>query len=168
MHTLYRAFTVSLMLAAAGWLHPALANGTLKVEKSIEVHASPATVWKMIGHYNHLDVWHPAVVASDLTGSGSEPGDVRVLTLGDGATITEKLVAYSETDRNYTYAIQESPLPVEGYVSTLAVSPAESGGSVVKWVSSFDAKGAPSEEAVEVISGIYDAGLGKLAAHFAK
>lgn len=166
MQKLYRGITFALLFGAAFLPAAATADGALKIDKQVEIAAPPATVWKMIGNYNHLDVWHPAVAASDLTGSGTSAGDVRVLTLGDGATITERLVAYSDTERSYTYAIEASPLPVDGYVSTLTVLPGQGGGSVVRWSSTFDAKGAPAEKASEVIAGIYDAGLGRLAAYF--
>ncbi len=166
MQKLYRGIAYALLFGAAFLPAAATADGALKIDKQIEIAAPPATVWKMIGNYNHLDVWHPAVAASDLTGSGTSAGDVRVLTLGDGATITERLVAYSDTERSYTYAIEASPLPVDRYVSTLAVLPGQGGGSVVRWSSTFDPKGAPAEKASEVIAGIYDAGLGRLAAYF--
>ena len=70
--------------------------GSLEVNKEITINASPATTWKMIGGFNHLDVWHPVVVASELT-SGKEDtaGAVRILTLGNGAAITEKLLAHN-------------------------------------------------------------------------
>ncbi|MCG3201705.1 MAG: IS1595 family transposase ISMpo2 [Gammaproteobacteria bacterium] len=166
MQKLYRVIPLALALGAAFLPATATAEGALKVDKQVEIAAPPATVWKMIGNYNHLDVWHPAVAASDLTGSGTSAGDVRVLTLRDGATITERLVAYSDAERSYTYAIEGSPLPVDGYVSTLVVLPGEDGGSVVRWSSTFDPKGAPAEKASEVIAGIYDAGLGRLATYF--
>ena len=144
----------------------AQAAGGLNVTREVELNATPATVWKLVGTFNDLDVWHPAVVASELTGSGTAAGDKRVLTLGDGATITEKLVALNDADHSLTYAIETSPLPVSDYVSTLTVTANERGGSVVRWTSTFDAKDAPDEKATEVIGGIYDGGLGKLQALF--
>ncbi|MBL1141015.1 MAG: SRPBCC family protein [Proteobacteria bacterium] len=142
------------------------AMGGLKVSKQTEVNASPATVWKMIGDFNHLDVWHPVVVGSDLSGTDNKSGALRKLTLGNGANIIEKLVAYSDSDMTYTYAITESPLPVSDYVSTISVSQSNDGKTVVNWSSSFNAKGAEDSKAIETISGIYDAGLGSLSKHF--
>jgi len=137
--------------------------GALEVQKEITVNASPATTWKMIGDFNHLDVWHPVVFASELTQGSSDT--VRVLTLGNGAAITEKLLAHN--DNSYSYAITESPLPVSGYVSEISVSATDDGKSVVRWTSSFDAKeGFADEEAVNTISGVYDAGLTSLQKHF--
>ena len=140
--------------------------GALEVNKEITVNASPVTTWKMIGEFNHLDVWHPVVVASELTSGSSEmTGAVRVLTLGNGAAITEKLLSHS--DNSYSYAITESPLPVSDYVSEISVSTTEDGKSLVRWTSSFDAKkGFADEEAINTISGIYDAGLTSLQKHF--
>lgn len=142
------------------------AMGGLKVSKQTEVNASPATVWKMIGDFNHLDVWHPVVIASTLSGTDNKSGAVRVLTLGNGANITEKLVAYSGSNMAYTYAITESPLPVSDYVSTISVSQGSEGKSIVSWSSTFNAKDAEDSKAIETISGIYDAGLNNLSKHF--
>ncbi len=141
--------------------------GNLTVSKNITVNASPETTWKMIGNFNHLDVWHPVVVDSQLVkGDGQSPGSLRLLTLGNGATITEKLVSHNDSAKRYTYAIVKSPLPVSDYVSTISVSPAANGKATVTWNSTFDAKGAEDAEAVKTISGIYDAGLKNLDKHF--
>lgn len=138
--------------------------GNLNVSKEVTVNASPDTTWKMIGDFNHLDVWHPVVVGSELTQGKSN--NMRLLTLGNGATITEKQVSRNDADRTYTYAIETSPLPVADYVSTISVSAAADGKSIVTWSSSFDANGASDEDAVNAIAGIYDAGLNNLNKHF--
>ena len=138
----------------------------LNVSKETTVNASPNTVWKMIGDFNHLDVWHPVVVDSVLVGDATGVGAVRVLTLGNGASITEKLIAHDDNARSYSYAITESPLPVVGYESTISVMPAADGKSIVRWTSSFSAEGASDDEATQAISGIYAAGLGSLEKHF--
>lgn len=140
--------------------------GDLNVSKEVTVNASPDTTWKMIGDFNHLDVWHPVVVGSELTHGKSN--NMRLLTLGNGATITEKQVSRNDADRSYTYAIVESPLPVADYVSTISVTAAADGKSTVTWSSSFDAKDASDEDAVNAIAGIYDAGLNNLDKHFNK
>ena len=158
--------TVSVVLLTSAMTSFA---GDLTVSKNVTVNASPETTWKMIGDFNHLDVWHPVVVDSQLTqGNSQAAGAIRLLTLGNGATITEKLVSNNNALRSYTYAIMASPLPVADYVSTITVSLAADGKSTVTWNSSFDAKGAADEEAIGAISGIYDAGLSSLESHFNK
>ncbi len=156
--------TVSVVLLTSAMASFA---GNLTVSKEITVNASPETTWKMVGDFNHLDVWHPVVVDSKITrGNARAVGAIRLLTLGNGAQITEKLVSNKHGEKSYTYEITESPLPIADYVSTITVSAAEDGKSTVTWSSSFDANGATDEEAVNTIAGIYDAGLNNLDKHF--
>lgn len=156
--------TAALLLGSAA----ASAAGALSVQREATVDAAAATAWKLVGNFNGLDVWHPAVTASSMKGSGTKAGATRVLTLGNGALIKEKLTAYSATQRSYTYAITESPLPVKNYSSTIKVSPAEGGKSLITWQSTFDASGASDDEAVKTMQGVYDAGLGRLGATLKK
>jgi mxaD protein len=140
--------------------------GGLNVSKEMTVNASPDTTWKMIGGFNHLDVWHPVVVGSKLISDKTGVGAVRELTLGNGASIIEKLLTHDNTSRSYSYAITESPLPVDNYESTISVTPADDGKSLVKWTSKFNAKDTSDEEAIKAITGIYEAGLNNLDKHF--
>jgi len=86
---------------------------------------------------------------------------LRTFSLKGGGTILEESVARDDAGRNYTYAILESPLPVEDYESTIRVL--DDGGTVIAWNGTFAAKGAPDADAIAVIAGIYDAGLASLA-----
>ena len=66
---------------------------------------------------------------------------------------------------SYRYAIEQSPLPVADYRSTLSV--AEAGGKArVTWSSSFRPRGASEQEAARVVTGVYDAGLEALRKRF--
>jgi hypothetical protein len=85
----------------------------------------------------------------------SADGQIRTLTLPDGQKVVEKLEAYDNAGRTYSYAIVESgPLPVANYHSKVAIVP-EGAGSAIVWTGKFDAKGASDEEAKKVIEGIY-------------
>jgi mxaD protein len=151
----------SLMVAASSF-----AAGSLSVSREAIVERPPATVWKLVGSFNALDVWLPPVRGSSFTGNATQPGAIRMLDLGNNASVTEKLLSYSGSDHRYSYAFLASPLPVKNYVATIELSAAGSGKTRIKWSSTFDADGAPDEKAKEAILGIYDAGLGKLAAIF--
>ena len=144
------------------------AAGSLSVSREMIVDRPPATVWKLVGEFNSLDVWLPPVQASTFTGLPTEPGAVRRLDLGNNASVTERLVAYSGTLHSYSYAFIQSPLPVKNYVATIELKPAPDGKTLIKWHSTFDANGAPDDKAKEAILGIYDAGLAKVAAIFKK
>lgn len=151
------AGTSLLMIATCSF-----AAGALTVEREATVDGSPDTVWKLVGNFNALDVWHPAIVSSTMKGAGTKAGALRFLTLGDGAKIEEKLTAYSGVKHSYSYSIVTGPLPVKNYLSTLTLSPAGEGKTLVKWSSTFDANGVSDDEAKKVIGGIYDGGLSRV------
>jgi mxaD protein len=153
--------TAGLVLATGSY-----AAGHLAVSREITVDRAPDTVWKLVGEFNSLDVWLPPVLASTFTGSATQPGAVRVLDLGNNASVTEKLLSWNGTEHRYSYAFLSSPLPVKNYVAAIELTAAGEGKTKVKWSSTFDADGAPDDKAKEAILGIYDAGLGKLSAIF--
>ena len=155
------AGAASLMVAAG-----ALAAGNLTVSREAIIERPPATVWKLVGSFDSLDVWLPPVRASSFTGNATEPGAIRLLDLGNNASVTEKLLAFNGAEHRYSYAFLSSPLPVKNYVATIELSAAGEGKTRIKWSSTFDAAGAPDDKAKEAILGIYDAGLTKLSAIF--
>ena len=149
--TAFIAAAVATLAAAAAT--PALA---LNVSRSADIAAPPAKVWTAIGEFCGIGDWHPAVEKCEL--SKKDGKEIRTLTLKGGGSIVEEQVSRSDERHNYTYKILESPLPVEGYVSTISVRPA-AGGSKVIWAGEFKAKGADDAKAKDVIVGIYEAGL---------
>ena len=128
------------------------------------INKDAASLWEIVGAFNGLNVWHPAVAGSDLQGNGTTEGDTRLLTLGDGATINETLMAYDADGMRYQYMITESPLPVADYVSSISVEAIDDTQSKVIWESTFMAAGATDEEAAAAIKGIYVSGLDALKA----
>ncbi|GAB4239556.1 MAG: SRPBCC family protein [Kiloniellaceae bacterium] len=130
-----------------------------KVSSSAELPVSAKTVWAVIGNFNALPDWHPAVEKSEL--KKEDGGTLRKLSLVGGGSIEEKLEQIDDKERLYTYSIVSGPLPVSNYTATLRVRDSGS-GCTVEWSSEFDAKGAPENAAVEAISGIYEAGFENL------
>ena len=124
---------------------------------SQELQASAEKVWELIGGFNSLPTWHPAVEKSRIEGEGR--GQVRTLDLAGGATIRERLDRADENARSYTYSILESPLPVADYVATISVREAGDGVCVVEWSSEFAPDGLPEAAAVEIIESVYQAGF---------
>jgi carbon monoxide dehydrogenase subunit G len=129
-----------------------------KVSLSTQLGVAADDVWKMIGEFNALPDWHPAVQSSELADGGQQ----RTLSLAGGGTIVETLVNHDNGGMTYTYQIKDSPLPVANYEATITVSPDGERSSKVEWSGDFDAAGAPENEAVQVIQGIYQAGLDNL------
>jgi ribosome-associated toxin RatA of RatAB toxin-antitoxin module len=132
-----------------------------KVSSSTELPVPAKTVWDVIGNFNALPDWHPAVAKSQL--EKQDGGTLRKLSLVGGGTIEEKLEQIDDKERRYTYSIVSGPLPVANYTATLKVRESQDGdGCTVEWSSEFEAKGAPEGDAVAAISGIYEAGFDNL------
>ena len=132
-----------------------------KFSMSVNLPASADKVWDLIGGFNALPDWHPAIEKSEVEGEGK--GSVRTLHLVGGGTITERLVQLDEEGRVYSYSILSSPLPVANYTGTLRLKESADGsGCTVDWESDFQAAGAPEGDAVQAIQGIYQAGFDNL------
>jgi hypothetical protein len=137
----------------------------MEAHYSKETAAAPELAWSTIGGFCAIASWHPAIATcEEQTKDGAT---YRTLTLADGAKLVEKLVERDEAARSYTYTIEEGPLPVAGYRSTIKVVPSAN-GSTLDWSGTFDAKGVSDSEAVEIITGIYQAGLDALADKLSK
>ncbi|MDX3234426.1 SRPBCC family protein [Streptomyces sp. ME03-5709C] len=121
------------------------------------VPASPERVWNLIGGFHTLPDWLPSIPES----TPLEGGRVRRLRSPEGEVILERMVAFSEAERRYAYAILESPFPVTGYVSDLRVHavPGQPGAAEVVWSGRFVPDGASEAQVVELFTGIYRDGL---------
>ncbi len=129
-----------------------------KVSMSTDLNVTPEEVWELIGGFNALPDWHPAVEKSKLENNGT----MRKLSLVGGGTIIEKLEKLDEDEHLYTYSIVNSPLPVANYTATIRVKDAGGGKTNVEWSSEFNAEGASESDAIKVIQGIYQAGFDNL------
>ncbi|OIQ99390.1 polyketide cyclase / dehydrase and lipid transport [mine drainage metagenome] len=143
----------------------------LSAHEEVTIDAPSAKVWAKISNFNDLGAWHPAVKSTEIiTGKNNKVGTERLLTLQDGGTIKEKLLAYNAKAKTFKYAIVEGVLPVTSYVSTVTVKPAGKGKSLVVWKGTFkrkDTSATPAEgqddaTAVKVISSVYRGGLDNL------
>jgi mxaD protein len=143
----------------------------LVVAEMIEINAKPADVWSLVKRFDGLKDWHPAFAKSDIIkGKDGQLGAVRALTVKDGPTFTEELLAINNSSMALTYNIIESPLPLDHYLSTITVKANGSGGSTVTWIGTFVRKnprdnlpeGESDAGAVKFITGAYAGGLQNL------
>ncbi|MFQ5959494.1 MAG: SRPBCC family protein [Alphaproteobacteria bacterium] len=135
-----------------------------KVSMSMRIDAPARQVWELVGAFNALPDWHPAVEKSEIEGEGGSKGTVRRLSIiGGGGTIVERLEDVDDRERRYSYSILQGPLPVANYQATIKVSEDEGGKScTVEWSSEFDPAGTAEADAVNAIEGVYKAGLENL------
>lgn len=123
-----------------------------KVTVSKSFSAEPDAVWSIIGKPGSIADWHPAIQQSSLENTR------RVCTLADGGKVFETILEHSDQSLSYRYRIDESPLPIQGYVSSLYVAK-DGPGSTVTWDSEFQVVDAPAADVEGAIRGLYQAGL---------
>lgn len=162
-------FAALLMTALLPATTSAAIDETLRIKETIEINAPADVVWAKVGNFNDMS-WHPAIAKTELTsGNNNEVGATRTLTLPDGGTVKEVLVAYDKDGMTMKYDITESVLPVREYSATILVKSAD-GKTTVTWRSMFKRKdpanpGAPGQDdkaAKEAITGIFKSGLENL------
>lgn len=134
-----------------------------KTTVSIEIPASADTVWQLMGGFDALPDWLPFIPKS----VSSEGGRVRSLTTFDGGTVIERLEAFNNRQRSYSYSIMQAPFPVVNYLSTITVhSTADSNVSRVEWYGEFTPVNVSDAEAQALFTGIYQDGLAALKNNF--
>jgi hypothetical protein len=119
-----------------------------KVFRSAVIDAPAPQVWAIVRDFNGLPGWLPVAAESRIEQNArpDQIGCVRNFTLKDGGRIRERLLALSDFDFSMTYAILESPMGVEDYVSTLRLFPVTDGDrAYAEWSAEFNCP--PAREA---------------------
>ncbi|MEX2516100.1 MAG: SRPBCC family protein [Gammaproteobacteria bacterium] len=131
-----------------------------KLNMQTELNVPLQQVWDLVGSFNALPEWHPAVEHSELEHGGS----MRRLQLIGGGCIVEKLEHISDLEHSYSYSIVDSPLPVTNYSATIHLRqhPEDANKTVVEWSGDFNPHGASEHDAVQAIQSIYQAGFDNL------
>jgi len=127
-----------------------------KVSVKTEFAAPADQVWNLVKGFNDLPKWHPAFTNSELKGKGL--GSTRTLTLPNGGKIVERLDEFDDGKRRYSYSIEESPLPLASYRSTIEVKPSGK-GCELQWSSEYQTKDAPAMDMDKFLQDFYQAGF---------
>jgi len=130
------------------------------VAESIDLAASPAKVWSLIGAFGAS--WHPLVATVRLTGSGV--GQLRTIETVDGKQIVERLDALDNAKRFYRYS-NVSGIPASSYTGEFGVKPKGS-GCTVEWRAQFLANDQATFLVKLIVSTLFKVGLGSLPARF--
>lgn len=175
---------LAMMLLLPVSVMAANAPPRLQVEEKVVINADPAKVWEVVGKFDSLHVWHPAVTATDA--SGNDKGATRTLTLDGGATIEEKLtdikndrmmLKYNITGMSAVGSVDDHGsahdipvIPVNKYVAFITVK-AVDGGTEVSWKAKFyraytghhDVPAELNDEAAtKAVTGVFRGGLDNL------
>ncbi|MFD5693945.1 SRPBCC family protein [Streptomyces rubiginosohelvolus] len=126
---------------------------------STELPVPADRVWQLIGGFDSLPDWLPYIPTSEL----SEGGRVRTLVNEEGGVIVERLEAFDNAARSYSYSILRAPFPVTGYLSTITVREGSAPDRArVEWSGTFTPDGIGDDEAAALFHGIYADGLAAL------
>jgi hypothetical protein len=134
------AFAARRAIVAGLAKRPTAGEGMAKSYYSIALDRSADDVWAVIRLFDHY-AW--AGVESETTIEDGKAGDqvaaVRRVVAGE-RIIRQKLLAHSDVDRSYTYALCDpQPFPVRNYVATIRVAPiVETNSAFVEWWATFD------------------------------
>ena len=141
------------------------------VRISSVIDAPVEKVWARIRDFNGLPGWHPRMVESLIEDgkAATDIGAVRAFKVASGATIREKLVAFSDDDHLTTYSIIGHPAPITNHTSTLRLERVTDGDrTYAVWTSEFD---APADKADDIAKGmgenVFQGGFNALKNHFA-
>lgn len=132
-----------------------------QVTVNAHIFASAQEVWQTLRDFGGVDRWAPNIVRLEVKGSGV--GALRTAIFKDGGRVVERLENLSDVSRSLSYAILETPLPMEGCVSSLTVWELGPDRCEVEWYSTFGAKGAAAEEVARMLEKIYRVALARLA-----
>lgn len=143
----------------------------LKVVQSVEIKAPVDKVWATIKDFDSLNKWHPGFAKDEIVSGGDNKiGTVRRLTIKDGPSFTEQLLALDGAKHTMRYKIVESPLPITHYVSRISLHAQANGTTKVVWAGNFKRKNpadSPPEAesdagATKLVTGVYRGGLDNL------
>ena len=155
---------VLLTALLCGLAQPAYAQVVLNSHDSITINAPVEKVWNAVKDFDGLATWHPMFSAGVIkSGANNQPGSVRTMTVKDGPSFDEELLAYDEANRKFSYRlIDPVPLPVAEYTGTFQVVEVKRGTTAILWYSRYvnnsDGK-MKDEEVIRFINGAFRVGL---------
>ena len=160
--TLVRSTTLGALALGFGALPVSAASLT----RSIEVNGAPAAVWSTIGSFCAIKDWLPPV--GTCIEDGKSPPTRTLVTKDGKASFVETQIARDEAKYTYSYVFLSSPLPVTKYTSTIKVTAKGDGVSIVTWNGSFTPDSGKEKDAIDALTGVYEAGLAGIQAKFKK
>lgn len=156
----------SVTLCAIGLGFGTMPVSAANLARSIEINSTPSAVWSVIGSFCAIKDWLPPVGA--CIEDGKSPPTRTLVTKDGKASFVETQTARDDKKYSYSYAFLSSPLPVTNYKATIKVTAKGDGVSVVTWSGTFTPHSGKEKDAMDALSGVYEAGLAGIQAKFKK
>ena len=120
---------------------------------SVSMEAPAARVYDVVRDPYRMDTWHPGIPRC------AREGDVRVLTLGNGVVLHERMDLVDDAARTHRYTIVKAPLPLVDYHAELSVHEVGPSRCVVEWSATFRAPPDQVTAMMDAVRGTFTAGL---------
>ncbi len=133
-----------------------MATTTENVTLSQQIAASPDQVWALVGNFHGIKDWFPGIAECRPEGDGI--GAIRHLTMPDGSTISDRLVA-EQPGQSYSYEVSAGEIPMQNYLGRVSVE-VNGDGCTLQFNGSFDVNAEQRDMAIGFITGIYTAAFG--------
>lgn len=128
----------------------------VQVQETIDIGVPAARAWALLGDFGANHRWMPAVIGSELAGSGI--GATRRLAMDGGGYVDERLVTHDAVGMTYRYEMFGGSVPVKDYVSDLHVQ-AAGAGCTVHWNASFEPIPDAPIDALALVREVYRSSL---------
>ena len=117
------------------------------------INASAEAVWEHLSDFTAIKVGGPI---ESFSFEGEGVGTIRQIGMG-GGLVVERLDVHDADAKTFTYSIinDDCPLPFSAYSATVNISDNGDGTCTVDWTGTFEPKGAPEADAINVATGIY-------------
>ena len=135
------------------------------------INASADAVWAVLRDFSGTRAWAPNMASSAIEDgqAGDQVGAVRRLVFESGAQILERLIALSDVDRYFRYAmLTDEGLPIRDYTGRVRVIPiTDNSQAVVEWSGTFTVREGDTKEVSEWVRDIYRSGIAGMRDHIA-
>ena len=134
----------------------------MEVQVIEKFSVSADTIWDLLRDFGGILKWNPGSLES-VTVEGEGLGAVRTITLPGGTSLQEKLEAFDDAGRSFSYSFTgKLLLPLEDYLASMTVLPVDDSSCEVRWESTFSSEAMTDEQAEATVVGIYRAGFDAL------
>lgn len=101
-----------------------------RLSATTEVHCTPRDVWRVLGDFEEVEVWAPALTdAHRTTGPDIDIGSRRTVRYRHILSMEQVVTAWNEGE-SLTYAVLRVPWPLRNFSETWTVSPSPAGALV--------------------------------------
>ena len=134
----------------------------MEVNISENFAASGKAVWELLREVGGIRRWNSKGIDS-VSVEGEGVGAVRTIGLTGGMSLQEKLEAYDEGGRSFSYSfVGKKVIPLDDYYATMTVVDESESTCRVDWGSTFEHPSMDADAARKLVEGIYLAGFAAL------